>query len=139
MTRRVACCEPSQILLMSVAPREPDLLGKQLKRKVIEDEVPGELRERRELLDRLAGQLESAGMDCDTLLIRGEPAATIQHEAKRWGADLVVIGSHGRSMLTRKILGSVSEAIMGSGELPALIVYDPVAKRKLGPAVGGRG
>lgn len=129
MTRRVACCEPSQILLLSVAPREPDLLGKQLKRKVIEDEVPGELRERRDLLDRLAGQLESAGMDCDTLLIRGEPAATIRHEAKRWGADLVVIGSHGRSMLTRKILGSVSEAIMRNGELPALIVYDPVLQR----------
>lgn len=130
MTRRVALSEPSTILLLSVAPREPDVLGKQLTRKVIADEVPEELQDRREVLERLAGQLQSAGLDCDILQIRGEPAATILHEAKSWGAELIVIGSHGRSMLRRRILGSCSEAIMRSSKIPALIVYYPAAKQK---------
>lgn len=130
LTRRIAASEPSKILLMNVAPREPDLLGQQLRRKVISGKVPEELRDRRELLDSLQGQLKAAGLDCETLLIRGEPAATILHEAKHWGADLVVIGSQGRGMLQRRLLGSVSEAIMSSGDTRTLIAFDPEAKRK---------
>ncbi len=130
MTRRVAASEPSTILLMSVGPREPDVLGKQLTRKVIEDVVPEDLQDRREELDRLVAVLRAAGLTADTLLIRGEPAATIQREAKRWGADLIVIGSHGRRMLQRKILGSVSEATMRRGQFPALIVFAPAATLK---------
>lgn len=128
MTRRVAASEPSTVLLLSVAPREPDLLGKQLRRKVITEPVPDELADRQRALDRFAAVLRSAGIDCETLMIRGEPAATIHHEAKQWGADLVVIGSHGRGLLQRRILGSVSEAIMSRAELPALIAFAPAAK-----------
>ncbi len=41
----------------------------------------------------------------------GEPRALILDEAKAWGADLIVLGSHGRHGLDRLLLGSVSESV----------------------------
>jgi nucleotide-binding universal stress UspA family protein len=41
----------------------------------------------------------------------GPPARAILDEAERWGADLVVVGSHGRTMFGRLLLGSVSNAV----------------------------
>jgi len=39
------------------------------------------------------------------------PKEIILEEAKEWGADLIVVGSHGHNGITRFLLGSVSEAI----------------------------
>ena len=41
----------------------------------------------------------------------GEPRAVILDTAKTWGADLIVLGSHGRRGMDRFLLGSVSEAV----------------------------
>ena len=41
----------------------------------------------------------------------GEPRAFILDEAKAWGADLIVLGSHGRHGLDRMLMGSVSESV----------------------------
>jgi len=121
-TRRVAEGRQAEVLLIQVAPREPDVFGQQLVRKVITDPVPEELMDRRELLDRCAAALDTAGVSCETLLIRGKPAATIVREAERWGAEVIVIGSQGRDMLYRKTLGSVSEEVVRSARRPVLVV-----------------
>ena len=130
MTQRIAGAEGMQVLLINVAPREPDVFGQQLKRKVISDPVPKELLDRNELLDRLAGILRNKGIQCETLLIRGDPAPTILREARRWGADLLVMGSHGRGMLYRKVIGSVSDAVLRDRHYPVLIVSDPSGSKK---------
>lgn len=41
----------------------------------------------------------------------GEPRAVILDTAKTWGADLIVLGSHGRRGMDRFLLGSASEAV----------------------------
>jgi nucleotide-binding universal stress UspA family protein len=52
----------------------------------------------------------------------GQPAARIVEIAKRWPADLIVIGSHGRSGVQRMLLGSVAEEVMRHASSPVLIV-----------------
>ena len=125
MVRRLAAAEATEVLLLNVAPREADMLGRQLSRKVVDDPVPDELLDRRELLDRLAGELESDGIRCATLLLRGLPATAIVQEASRWSADLVVVGSQGRGMLYRRVLGSVSEEVLAARRFPVLVVPRP--------------
>ena len=127
-TRSVTGQQASEVLLINVAPAEPDVFGQQVRRKVITDPVPPELRDRRELLDRHAASLKEAGIACETLLVRGDPAPTLLREARRWGASLIIMGSHGRGALYRRFVGSVSEAVLRSRRFPVLIV--PAQKEK---------
>ena len=52
----------------------------------------------------------------------GGAASEIVKAAKDWPADLIVIGSHGRSGLKRALLGSVAEAVMRHAPCPVLVV-----------------
>ena len=122
MTKSVASGTGGEVLLINAAPREPDSFGRQIKRKVITDPVPEELRDRRELLDRCAADLAAAGIECETLLIRGNPGPTLLREAERWGADLIIMGSHGRGALYEKLMGSVSKAVLEGRQFPVLVV-----------------
>ena len=48
--------------------------------------------------------------DCEATPV-GEPRAFILDEAKAWGADLIVLGSHGRHGWDRLLMGSVAESV----------------------------
>jgi nucleotide-binding universal stress UspA family protein len=70
------------------------------------------------------------------LVVRiGPSAATIEEEAKAWQADLVVVGSHGKSWTQRLMLGSVTERLLS--DLPTSLVVVPVSVR-VPAAVGTR-
>lgn len=127
MTIQIAGGSGAEVLLINVAPRAPDALGQQIKRKVISDPVPEELLDRRELLDTHAAELTAAGIDCETLLIRGNAGRTLLREAERWGANLIIMGSHGRGALYKKVMGSVSEAVLQGRQFPVLVVPAPGA------------
>ena len=49
------------------------------------------------------------GVSAET--ITGSPKRTIVEEAERWGADLIVVGSHGYHTWERMLLGSVSQSV----------------------------
>ena len=51
----------------------------------------------------------------------GAPAAVIVDEAKDWNADLIVVGSHGRSFWGRLTLGSVSDAVIHHAPCSVLV------------------
>jgi nucleotide-binding universal stress UspA family protein len=58
--------------------------------------------------------------------IVGRPAETIIETAKRWGADLVALGSHGRRGFTRFLLGSVSYEVASHAPCSVQIVRKPI-------------
>ncbi len=47
----------------------------------------------------------------------------INNEAKRWRADLIVIGTHGRRGFSRLTLGSVAEAVIRLAAKPILVIH----------------
>jgi nucleotide-binding universal stress UspA family protein len=51
-----------------------------------------------------------------------DAAEAIAQEAERFRADVICIGSHGRSGLAKTFLGSVAQGVMGNSKRPALIV-----------------
>jgi nucleotide-binding universal stress UspA family protein len=62
------------------------------------------------------------GLHALQFLPRGEPGQEIVKAAKDWGADLIVVGSHGRRGLTRALVGSVAETVMRHAPCPVLVV-----------------
>jgi nucleotide-binding universal stress UspA family protein len=52
----------------------------------------------------------------------GAPSEEIVKAAKEWSADLLVIGSHGRSGMQRVLLGSVAETAMRHAPCPVVVV-----------------
>jgi nucleotide-binding universal stress UspA family protein len=52
----------------------------------------------------------------------GQPGMEIIAAAKQHGADLIVMGSHGKSGIERLLVGSVSERVIGHSHCPVLVV-----------------
>lgn len=55
-------------------------------------------------------------------IAHGQPASALLDEARAAGADLVVVGSHGRTGLRRFLLGSVAAQVVAHAEVPVLVV-----------------
>ncbi len=78
-------------------------------------------------LEQRAEQARKAGVACTTKSIDGAPASTIVSRARETGAELVVVGTQGRTGLAHALLGSVAEKIVRHAACPVLTV--PAAKR----------
>lgn len=76
-------------------------------------------------LREAAVQLSELGAQVETALLesKGEGVAgVIDAEADRWGADLIVLGTHGRTGLSRLLLGSIAENVVRGSPVPVLMV-----------------
>jgi nucleotide-binding universal stress UspA family protein len=68
---------------------------------------------------------DAAGVKVDTSVIEAHAAwRGVVQAAVSVQADLIVIGSHGRSGLEKLVLGSVTQAVLSHTHLPVLVVRD---------------
>jgi len=79
----------------------------------------------RAVLDAARRSAKSMGVEVDTVL--HEPftkrvADEVLREAKRWKADLIVMGTHGRRGVQRLVLGSDAEQVVRQAQIPVLLV-----------------
>ena len=66
----------------------------------------------KELVEKAAEKLREAKFQVSTELVEGDPKSQILDAAKEWHADMIVLGSHGRSGFSRFLLGSVSQEVV---------------------------
>jgi nucleotide-binding universal stress UspA family protein len=71
------------------------------------------------------------GLNADVLIVNGEPRDAIIKHAHAWFADLIIMGSHGRSGLLRLMMGSVAEAVFRSADIPVLLVKQDAADKAI--------
>ncbi|MEL7496865.1 MAG: universal stress protein [Planctomycetota bacterium] len=81
--------------------------------------------------ERLRDQyLDLNDIDHDHLNRHGDPAEVIIQDAETFAADLIVMGTHGRSGWTGLVTGSVAKKVMANAHCPVVTVKlpTPVAK-----------
>ena len=110
---------PAKVTLLAVDPPPfPGVerrIGANATRQLHEESLESMLRDARRSLSRAKLELtERAEV--------GEIAETILKVAKQDGADLIVLGSHGRSAVKGILLGSVSSKVLAQSEVPVTIV-----------------
>lgn len=62
-------------------------------------------------------------LDVRTDMAVGHPGEQIIHRAEVEGIDLIILGRRGRSMLSRMMLGSVSERVLRYAHCPVMVVH----------------
>ena len=62
------------------------------------------------------------GISVTTKIIEGVPKDAIVEEAQSWGADLIVLGSHGYGRVRRVVLGSVASAVVAKAPCSVQVV-----------------
>jgi nucleotide-binding universal stress UspA family protein len=85
------------------------------------------------LVESRAEELKDAGFQVETAIGEGDPRVEIIDMVSEWGADLIVMGSHGRKGLDRFLLGSVSEYVARHAPCSVEIVRLPAGARRASP------
>jgi nucleotide-binding universal stress UspA family protein len=73
-------------------------------------------------LSSRAQRAASEGLVCQTNCLTGFAAREIVRHAQKTGADLIVVGTHGRTGIEHVVLGSVAERIVQHSTCPVLVV-----------------
>jgi nucleotide-binding universal stress UspA family protein len=111
----------SEIILFEVVPFMPIYGSPELVTPLIVDEKQRESVER--YLARIAGELKEKGFKVSTMVKTGQQVAMeIIDFAEESGVDLIIMCTHGRSGITRWLLGSVTQKVLTRAETPILLI-----------------
>jgi nucleotide-binding universal stress UspA family protein len=78
-------------------------------------------------LNERAARVKAAGLVCTTKIVEGSSVSEITQRGRDIGADLIVVGTHGRTGLAHAMLGSVAERVVRRASCPVLTV--PFSKK----------
>ena len=92
---------------------------------IIPSEPDAVFHEERQHLERLL--IPDAGLRIERRFEEGDPAGGILRVAREVVADLIVMGTHGRTGLGRLLMGSVAEQVVRRASCPVLTVRMPFA------------
>ena len=81
------------------------------------------LEEEKPILKKLKEKSEKNGIKVKTILTHGEPISAILDTIKDGGYDLIIMGTHGKTGLTRLVLGSIAENVLRKSEVPVLLYH----------------
>lgn len=87
----------------------------------------GRIRHALESMSNMVSEQQFGNVVLDVRL--GDPGQVVADLAEQLDAELIVIGSHGRTGLTRLVLGSVAERVTRLAHCPVLVVKLPVAEQ----------
>lgn len=87
----------------------------------------------RKLLDRAEADVRKQRVKVEAMLVETvgrRVADVIVAQAKKWKADVIVLGTHGREGLARVVLGSDAELVVRESPVPVLLVRGSAKTRK---------
>ena len=78
--------------------------------------------QREAILAKVVEAARGRGVQAQFLIWEGTPGPSVVEAAEAEGADVIVVGSHGRGSLGRLFLGSVSSHVVDHAERPVLVM-----------------
>jgi nucleotide-binding universal stress UspA family protein len=73
-------------------------------------------------ITRLVDEAHQRGVTAQFLIWEGEPGTSVSEAAEAEDADVVVVGSHDRGPVGRRLLGSVSSNVIASTRRPVIVI-----------------
>jgi len=116
--------------LLHVATPDPDFVGYEIGPQYIRDHRAEEMKEEHKKLEVFKAELLQKNIDCEIVLVQGQTNPTIMQEIDRRNADMLVLGSHGRTRLYDLLVGSVCEYLLRYSPVPLVIIPGPRCKSK---------
>jgi nucleotide-binding universal stress UspA family protein len=140
--RRWAVLHGARIKVLSVADIDPQwnpwLMGAALR----EAHAAGATRlheQHEELARKTAAGLKKAGLQTENEVNDGNPAHRLVETAVNWDADLIVLGTHGRSGLGALLVGSVARAVLYPRRVRSSLCPYPATDLRRRPRLSRRG
>ena len=115
----------SKITVVQVLALDPYIAAEYISASQTNDLIE---RARNAIVDSLAAaktKFNEQGLEVETKLLEGQVIhREIVRAAEDSHADLIIIGSHGRTGLKKLFLGSVAQSVLGESHIPVLIVRE---------------
>ena len=118
----------ARVWLLHNAVPEPDTVEFRVDPISAREELARKFHVEHRQLQELADRLRKAGIDTTALLVHAKTVDAILTEAGDVGADMIVVGSHGRGAMYELLVGSVSKGVLHKSKLPVLVI--PTHRRK---------
>lgn len=90
------------------------------------DAVDKMITEARKNLHDIKARAEGSGVDTEVFVREGRPYEVITHLASQLNTGTIVMGSHGRTGLTRLFMGSVTARVIGHAPCPVLVINSKI-------------
>jgi len=110
--------------------RSPGGLGGEIRAAIAEERRDNAARRSKREADAeaIVAQARQADCEADAVVRSGRPADEIPATATEVGADLIVLGTHGRTGLSQALLGSVALEVLREARQPVLTVGPDAAR-----------
>ena len=133
LARDLANSSGGTIHLIQAVSRQPELeaasggggssvQAAEYERDLARQLVEARLSRGKEYLEGVAVPLKNAGVKVETTILEGAADERIISYSREHGVDLVVISTHGYGGVKRFLLGSVTDRVIRSCEVPVLVV-----------------
>jgi nucleotide-binding universal stress UspA family protein len=116
----LSCGVPKVIILYVVEPINPGMY--EVPAQVIDDAAQKGKDFGNRYLNSVVVNMKGQGLEVEPVLMSGKVTESILGYAKDNGVDLIAMTSHGRSGLSRLVLGSVAEKVIRHATIPVLLV-----------------
>jgi nucleotide-binding universal stress UspA family protein len=119
VTHEGLCGRDDELFVLNVQPPVPPRVTTMVGGDVVNDYYREEARE---VLDPIEQFLKRHELRFRTAMVVGSPTKELLAAATREKAQLIVMGTHGRGLVGRALMGSVAQRVVAECEVPVLLV-----------------
>lgn len=129
-TRILAGAMSAEVCLLHVAEPNPDQMAYDYDPSAVYAIDPAEIRasiaqkfhHEHQSLQQYAENMRSDGFDCKALMVQGPTVDMLLKEADKLSADMIVMGTHGKGIISQVLLGSTSKDLIKKSSIPIHLI-----------------